>query len=123
MRKEKLFIGLGGLVVVIAAVLLIFTFVGMPGGDKLFGLTVNGYQIEPGADLRDANLANANLKNVDVTGADLSDADLTYANLTGANLTDANLNGAIFWDTTLPDGTVRSEKHKGNFHEFPFRET
>jgi len=103
MRKEKLFIGLGGLVVVIAAVLLILTFVGVPGGDKLFGLTVNGYQIEP--------------------GADLSGADLTYDNLTGANLTDANLNGAIFWDTTLPDGTVRSEKHKGNLHEFHFRET
>ncbi len=36
-RRNKLFAGLGGLAVVLVVVLLVFTFVGMPGGDKLFG--------------------------------------------------------------------------------------
>jgi len=52
---------------------------------------VNGYKIEPGSDLSDANLSDVNL-----SGANLSDV-----NLTGANLSGANLSGA-----TMPLGTV-----------------
>jgi uncharacterized protein YjbI with pentapeptide repeats len=39
---------------------------------------VNGYKIEPGANLADADLTDA-----DLTDADLTDADLTNANLKG----------------------------------------
>jgi hypothetical protein len=52
-------------------------------------MNVNGYEIEPGANLHSANLAGANL-----TGADLSCANLTGANLTGANLNYAHLHTA-----------------------------
>ena len=50
---------------------------------------VNGYKIEPGADL---------------SGADLSGANLTGANLTGANLTGANLTGAV-----MPESAINNE--------------
>ena len=50
---------------------------------------VNGYTIEPGADLREANLREANLRMVDFTGADLRMANLTRANLGWADLTRA----------------------------------
>ena len=46
--------------------------------------TVNGYTIEPGADLIGANLS----------GANLSGANLRSADLSGANLSDANLRSA-----------------------------
>jgi hypothetical protein len=49
-------------------------------------VTINGYKIEPRADLQGANLQGANLQ-----GANLLDANLRYANLQGANLLDANL--------------------------------
>ena len=51
-------------------------------------MEVNGYKIEP--------------------AADLSNANLRYANLTDANLTDANTWGAKWRNTTMPDGTVRT---------------
>lgn len=35
-RRNRIFAGLGGLGVVLVAVVLVFTFVGMPGGGKLF---------------------------------------------------------------------------------------
>ena len=62
-------------------------------------LEVNGYAIEPGANLKGAKLAGTNLTRADLTRADLTRADLTQANLTGANLAwailrDANLTGA-----------------------------
>ena len=40
---------------------------------------VNGYTIEPGANLRGARLEGANLGATDLTGADLSGADLSGA--------------------------------------------
>ena len=65
---------------------------------------VNGYNIQPGADLRDAdltgaelsgaNLIYADLSNADLTGADLSGADLRNANLIYTDLSGADLNGA-----------------------------
>ena len=61
-------------------------------------MEVNGYKIEPGANLSAANLTDADLTDADLTDADLTDADLfganlTRAKLTGANLFRANLNG------------------------------
>jgi len=40
---------------------------------------VNGYTIEPGADLKRAKLRGADLKGVDLSGAILSGADLSRA--------------------------------------------
>ena len=81
---------------------------------------VNGYEIEPGADLTGANLYRMNLIGVTLTGAYLVLTDLPVANLTGAhlvltNLEGANLEGANFSgaylsgakankDTTWPEG-------------------
>ena len=71
---------------------------------------VNGYVIEPGADLsyaelRDAdlwaanmdgaNLWGANLIGTKLTGANLSDSDLYSAKLSGADLTSAHANDFI----------------------------
>jgi len=60
---------------------------------------VNGYKIEPGAQLAGANLSNAklfgaNLERANLVGADLSDAKLAGANLFCADLSRANLCGA-----------------------------
>ena len=52
-------------------------------------MNINGYEIGPYANLRDANLSGA-----DLGGADLRGADLRYANLSGANLRYADLRGA-----------------------------
>ena len=46
---------------------------------------VNGYTIEPEADLRGAFLSGANLTRANLSHANLSHADLSGANLTGAN--------------------------------------
>ena len=79
-----------------------------------------------GADLTDANLTGAfltkaKLNDTDLISADLSATNLKRANLTDANLTDANLTltmlnnadltgakqtGAIWNNTTCPDGTM-----------------
>ena len=58
-------------------------------------MEVNGYTIEPGADLAEA----------DLTGANLSGADLRGANLSGANVTGADLSKAILQGATMPDGS------------------
>jgi len=60
---------------------------------------VNGFKIEPGANLQGANLQGANLVGTrlqcaNLKGANLQDANLQDANLQDANLQDANLNGA-----------------------------
>ena len=55
---------------------------------------VNGYIIEPGADLTGADLFGADLSDADLTGADLYKADLSAADLSGAD-PDADLSGAI----------------------------
>ena len=69
--------------------------------DILIALTVNGYDIEPGADLSRAELSNADLVRADLSGANLTVADLSRANLFGANLSDANLFGANLSDANL----------------------
>ena len=45
---------------------------------------VNGYEIKPKADLREANLREADLRGADLRAADLTEADLRWADLTGA---------------------------------------
>ena len=57
-------------------------------------ININGYKIEPGADLKGADLSNANLSNADLSNADLSEANLSEAKLRCANLWRANLRGA-----------------------------
>jgi uncharacterized protein YjbI with pentapeptide repeats len=49
-------------------------------------MKVNGYTIEPDANLQDANLQGANLQDADLQGANLRDANLRDAYLYGANL-------------------------------------
>jgi hypothetical protein len=61
-------------------------------------MQVNGYGIEPNANLRSANLY----------GADLYGANLRSANLYGANLYGANLYGANLYGADLRDADVRS---------------
>jgi hypothetical protein len=69
-----------------------------------------------GADLAQADLENSNLSGADLVGADLAFATLNNTNLSHASLNGANLlgvellqlpniTGAIFEDTTCPDGT------------------
>jgi uncharacterized protein YjbI with pentapeptide repeats len=61
-----------------------------------------------GANLSRASLRGANLSNANLSGANLQNADLTGANLSNANTIGADLSGAIFYNTTMPDGTIRS---------------
>ena len=75
------------------------------------GVEVNGYKIEPGADLRGANfegveievadLREANLQGTNFQGAYLGGACLKEANLQGANLREANLDEAVFRQANL----------------------
>ena len=67
---------------------------------------VNGYTIEPGANLTNADLTFADLYNADLYNANLTNADLFYADLGGADLggadlSGANLSGAILEHTDL----------------------
>ena len=79
--------------------------------DILIALTVNGYDIEPGADLSRAELSNADLVRADLSGANLTGANLYNAALNNADLNGANLTGAdhltsVWWNNTIcPDGT------------------
>jgi uncharacterized protein YjbI with pentapeptide repeats len=52
-----------------------------------------------------ARLYHANLSGADLSGVDLSEALLIGVDLSDANLTDANFEGAVWMDTTCPDGT------------------
>ena len=59
-----------------------------PHFQTLYRVMVDGYSIEP--------------------GANLAGADLSHADLTGADLTDANLSGTILKGTTMPDGAFNN---------------
>ena len=52
---------------------------------------VNGYKIEPGANLSGANLTYANLSNADLSNANLTSANLSSTILSSANLSNANM--------------------------------
>ena len=69
-------------------------------------MEVNGYKIEPGANLRGANLTGARLVKADLTKANLLEANLAYgvftrADITEVNFTEANLKGAHLWGVNL----------------------
>ena len=74
---------------------------------------VNGYTIEPGADLQgadlsEADLREANLERAGLAGANLAGNDLTRANLVGADLTGANFASAILACSNR-DGVVNED--------------
>ncbi len=68
---------------------------------------VNGYTIEPGADLSGRNLSGRNLSGRNLSGADLSGADLSRARLTRADLARANLRGANLTRTNLRGANLK----------------
>ena len=57
-------------------------------------------------DLTRANLSYANLCGAELPGANLTSAKLSGAKLEGAILNYAIMDGAIFCNTTMPDGRV-----------------
>ena len=61
----------------------------------------SGINLEPGANLTNANLSNAYLWEVDLLGTVLSDANFSGANLQRAHLTNANLSDANFSGANL----------------------
>ena len=92
-------------------------------------LNYSGPNLEPGADLTNANLREALLYSADLVGANLTGADLFGAalwngscgtegsncfyehgvnpsNLTGANLADANLTGVRLWGANLSNANL-----------------
>ena len=66
------------------------------------------------ARLIETYLGDANLSYVDLTGADLTETYFKNANLSHADLTSvegfslARFQGAIFDETVMPDGSIRS---------------
>ena len=69
--------------------------------DILIAFTVNGYEIEPCADLSGADLSDTNLERADLSGCNLTNADLSGAKLRLTDLEGANLSGADLSDTNL----------------------
>ncbi len=65
-------------------------------------MRVNGYIVEPGADL-----TNALLQDQDLSGAKPRFALLMDANLEGANLRDANLEGTLLYGANLRGADLR----------------
>ena len=57
-------------------------------------MKIDGYEIKPGSNLREADLRGANLSEADLRGASLHGANLSEADLIDANLSDADLSGA-----------------------------
>ena len=62
---------------------------------------VNGYTIEPGANLQGADLQKADLTGADLAGADLEETNLSWAKLCKANLFKANLKNANLFRANL----------------------
>ena len=77
----------------------------LPRQTEMKGLVmiVNGYKIEPGANLSGASLSEADLSGANLSGANLSGANLAGARLTDANLTRARLVGANLSGANLSD--------------------
>jgi uncharacterized protein YjbI with pentapeptide repeats len=76
-------------------------------------MKVDGYAIEPGADLRRANLKGANLEGADLRGARLEGANLRGANLQGAKLRNAILEGANLRGARLEGANLRGADLEG----------
>jgi hypothetical protein len=81
-------------------------------GSNVSQCDLAGYTAPDPLDCTRCNLSRANLRGADLTGvnftrANLSGACLVDADLTGAVVTNStNLYGAIFCNTTMPDGSV-----------------
>ncbi len=69
-------------------------------------MRVNGYIVEPGADLTNALLQDQDLSGAKPRFALLMDANLEGANLEGANLEGANLEGASLANADLRDANL-----------------
>lgn len=83
----------------------------LPGAD-LSGAVLRDANLS-GADLSTANLTNAslartNLSTANLKGAQLDGAKLGLANLKDAQLDGASLTGTVFYETIMPDGSLRS---------------
>lgn len=66
--------------------------------------TINGYVLEPGAQLENADLSGQDLRSIDLTGANLRGANLSGANLVGVNFTNVDLTDAWMYQAiTTPD--------------------
>ena len=76
-------------------------------------MIIDGFKIEPEADLTRAKLSGANLKEADLTRANLTRANLTEANLTEANLSGANLKGADLTGANLVSADLYNAKLTG----------
>jgi hypothetical protein len=83
-------------------------------GSNVSQCDLAGYTAPEGLDCTRCNLSRANLSGADLTGvnftrANLSGACLVDADFSGATFTNAtNLYGAIFCNTTMPDGSVNN---------------
>jgi len=76
-------------------------------------MLVNGYKIEPYANLYGANLSGAKLTDANLSDAKLTGANLSGANLSGAKLTDANLSGANLYGAKLTDANLSDANLSG----------
>ena len=74
--------------------------------DILIATTVNGYDIEPGANLSGADLINANLIKASLNLARLNGANLSGADLRGSDLTDVIAQNLTSCPPALPAGWV-----------------
>ena len=67
-----------------------------------------------GSNLSNSSFAGADLRGADFRGANLSGGCFAGADLTGARLgSSVNLSGAIFCNTTMPDGTIDNRGCEG----------
>ena len=84
---------------------------------KLMNVNFSGVDLSPlsldyvpseGA-LTQTVLQKASFRNADLTGVNFSNANLTGVDLKGTNIQDSIFDGAIFSNTIMPDGTVRTD--------------
>jgi len=71
---------------------------------ELGGADMTGARVTD-SHLTDADLTGADLQDVDFDGASLQGANFTQADLDGASMAAVNLTGAVWDDTTCPDGS------------------
>ena len=79
-------------------------------------MEVNGYTIEPGANLQGANLQGANLTGANLEGANLFGANLSIANLTGATRRSAIQPALSHRDRVPPVHNGKSSTGAAQFH-------
>ncbi len=72
--------------------------------NNLFRANLEGAVLN-GANLEEVNLTEANLVGANLSGAVLRFTDFSGADLSGADVSDADITGAVWSNTTCPDGT------------------